>query len=308
MSFHDLTYGSPGDFPERGRVAHGALRPGLYAGTSGIALFLSRMAAATGEPIFQMVEEGAIRQACEVVHSASAGFYSGSLGIHYAATEMGREVDEESVIRSAAPISKRDVMSGSAGAIVLLLILHRRSRSAKLLEAAVQHGDLLLADAAKDESGWSWQTIAATRNLTGLSHGAAGIGWALAELYAVTREDRFRAAAMEAFRYEKSCGNTAERNWPDFREAETEYPVAWCHGAAGIGCSRLRAGQILGENELLAEGMTALTKVRESMGSLRDYSLCHGEFGNADLLIHASLVLKDEAGLVPAHAAAEKGH
>ena len=54
--------------------------------------------------------------------------------------------------------------------------------------------------------------------------------------------------------------------------------------------------------------MTALTKVRETMGLLRDYSLCHREFGNADLLIHASLLLKDEAGLVPAHAAAEKGH
>ena len=122
-------------------------------------------------------------------------------------------------------------------------------------------------EAAKEDTGWSWKTTEAARNLTGFSHGAAGIGWALAELYAASREGGFRAAALEAFRYERSCWNPGKRNWPDFREDEPEYPVHWCHGATGIGLSRLRTWQILGDPELLAEAHSALATVREDMGS-----------------------------------------
>jgi lantibiotic modifying enzyme len=296
------------DFLDDDVVAHAALGPNLYAGTSGIALFLSRMASATGEPIFRFTADGALRQALEKLPAAGRGLYSGGLGIQYVAAEMGREIDAAAVIRQAAPDrSELDVIAGSAGAIAMLLSLHRRTQGARPLEAAMEHGDLLLAEATKEEAGWSWRTTEGIRNLTGFSHGAAGMGWALAELYAVTQESRFRTAALEAFRYERSCWNPAERNWPDFRGAEPEYPVLWCHGAAGIGFSRLRAWQILDDRELLAEALSALATVREDIGSPENYSLCHGEMGNADLLIYASQVLADEAWLAPAQAAAEHG-
>jgi|SRR5579862_245710 len=296
------------DFLDDDSVAHAALGPNLYAGTSGIALFLARMAHATGERIFQLTAVGALRQALDQLPAAGRGLYSGGMGIHYVAAEMDREIDEVGVMREAAlDRSELDVIGGSGGAIAVLLYLHRRTQAPRLLEAAMQHGDLLLAEASKEENGWSWRTIETAKNLTGFSHGAAGIGWALAELYAVTQEGRFRAAAMEAFRYERSYWNPAERNWPDFRGAEPEYPVLWCHGAAGIGFSRLRAWQILDEKELLVEALNALVTVREDMRSPENYSLCHGEMGNADLLIYASQVLSDEAWLTPARAAAEEG-
>jgi lantibiotic modifying enzyme len=198
-------------------------------------------------------------------------------------------------------------MSGSAGIIAGLLALRRRKHSARFLEAAVQHGDVLLDEACKDASGWSWSGLDAARNLTGFSHGAAGIGWALTELYAATQELRFRDAALEAFRYERSCWNPEEKNWPDFREDEVSYPVFWCHGAAGIALSRLRAWQILRDEQLLAEALSGLATVRDEMGSAQNYSLCHGEFGNADLLIYASEVFKDETWLAQAQTAAETG-
>jgi type 2 lantibiotic biosynthesis protein LanM len=297
-----------GDFLDDDAVEHRALGPDLYDGTSGIALFLSRIAAATGEPIFRLTADAALRQALEKLPLPGCGLYSGGMGIHYAAAEMGREIDQDALIRQAAPDrSELDVIGGSAGAIAVLLSLYRRMPAARLLETAIAHGDLLLAEASKEEIGWSWKTMESPRNLTGFSHGAAGIGWALAELYAATHEHRFRAAALEAFHYERSCWNPEERNWPDFREARTEYPVLWCHGAAGIGFSRLRAWQILGDEELLAEARAALETVRGNIGSLQNYSLCHGEMGNADLLIHASQVLNEEAWLASAQAVAEEG-
>jgi lantibiotic modifying enzyme len=69
----------------------------------------------------------------------------------------------------------------------------------------------------------------------------------------------------------------------------------------------LRTWQILGDEELLAEARNALATVRDDMGSPENYSLCHGELGNADFLIHASQVLGEEAWLAPAIAAAEQG-
>lgn len=296
------------DFFEAGRVAHGALGPSLYEGTSGIALFLSRMASVTGERIFRLTAEAALRQAFEKLAAAGSGVYSGALGIHYVAADMDQTLDQDALIRQATPDpSQLDVISGSAGAIAMLLLARRRTQNALFLEAAIQHGDLLLAEASREERGWSWRTIEGTANLTGFSHGAAGIAWALAELFAVTHEVRFRSAAMEAFRYEQSCWNPEERNWPDFRGDEPAYPVLWCHGAGGIGFSRLRAWQIFGDEELRAEALTALQIVRGHIGSLRNYSLCHGEMGNADLLLYASQVLGDDTWLAGAQAAAREG-
>ena len=247
------------DFLDGESIAHGALGPDLYDGSSGIALFLWRLAAVTGERIFRLTAEAALRQALGRLPISGCGLYSGGLGVLYVAAEIRGDFDEEAVLRQAEPDrSQLDLMDGSAGAIAVLLKLHARSPSARLLDAAARHADLLIEEASRAADGWSWKTSAGSRNLTGFSHGASGIAWALLEFHRVTGEHRFREAALEAFRYERNCFNHAEQNWPDFRGEEPGYPVHWCHGAAGIALCRLRAWQILGDQELLAEAKTAL--------------------------------------------------
>ncbi len=295
------------DFLDGDGTAHGALGSELYSGTSGIALFLHRLASLTGERIFRLTAEAALRQALGKLPEIGGALYSGPLGVFCVAAEIRREFDEEMVLRKIEPDrSKLDVIDGSAGAIAALLNLHGRAPGARLLDAAMRHGDLLLEEASRTEDGWSWKTIEATRNLTGFSHGASGVGWALLELYHVTQEHRFRAAAIEAFRYEQSCFNSNEQNWPDFRGEEPTYSVFWCHGATGIGFARLRAWQILNDQELLAEARTALAKV-DGSPPLATFSLCHGRAGNADLLIYASEVLGEKGWLTAAEAVAQEG-
>jgi lantibiotic biosynthesis protein len=284
------------DFLDGESVAHGALGPELYSGTAGIALFLWRLAEMTAERIFRVTAEAAMRQALGRMPDSGRGFYSGSLGILYAGSEILQEFDEDAVLREAqTDRSRLDVIEGSAGAIAALLILQARTQGTRLLEAAVRHGELLLDEASRSEDGWSWKTIEGSQNLTGFSHGASGIAWALLELHRVTEEARFREAALEAFRYERSCFNEVEQNWPDFREAEVGYPVFWCHGAAGIALCRLRAWQILGCANLLEEARAALATVERHSRSLANFSLCHGRAGNADVLIHASELRSAEA-------------
>jgi class II lanthipeptide synthase len=296
------------DFLDGDGIAHGALEPDLYSGTSGIALFLWRLAKVTGERIFRVTAEAALQQALARMPVPGCGLYSGGLGILYAAAEIQQEFDEDAVLRQAEPDrSQPDLISGSAGAIAVLLNLHARAPSPPLLEAAVQHADLLLEEAARSDHGWSWKTIPASRNLTGFSHGASGIAWALLEVHHATGEDRFREAALQAFRYEQCCFDQAEHNWPDFREEQPSYPVFWCHGAAGIALSRLRAWQILGHPNLLSEARAGLQTVERHSASLTGFSLCHGRAGNADVLIHASQVLGEESWLKTAQAIAEEG-
>ena len=73
--------------------------------------------------------------------------------------------------------------------------------------------------------------------------------------------------------------------------------VAWCHGATGVGLARLRLHQflpneptILGEAEI-AIRTTAATLERPSSPEIRNLSLCHGDAGNADLLLLAGDLL-----------------
>ncbi|WP_442168444.1 lanthionine synthetase LanC family protein, partial [Rhizobium leguminosarum] len=82
-----------------------------------------------------------------------------------------------------------------------------------------------------------------------------GIAWALLELHRETSLEAFRIAAEEGFRYEQHWFSPEQENWPDLRNYQAKatgtkqslaYSTAWCHGAPGIGLSRLRAYEISG--------------------------------------------------------------
>lgn len=78
-----------------------------------------------------------------------------------------------------------DLISGSAGAIAALVILRAILNDESLLDFAMRLADNLLQAADKSDAGYSWGAPAFRhqRNLTGFSHGAAGVGYALLELF-----------------------------------------------------------------------------------------------------------------------------
>jgi lantibiotic modifying enzyme len=293
-------------------VVYKAQTPQLYDGTAGIALFLARAYRYTGERRFADTAIGAINHSIaalpDLPEEIRASVYSGGLGTAWAAVEVGQEIGDERMVargqRDAAKLGRvaakpvwLDVIGGSAGSIQALLELH-------LLDLARQHGELLLRTAVKSAAGWSWDTMPgqSKQNVCGYGHGAGGIGCALLELSVVTGERRFRQAAHEAFCYERSHFNAEQHNWPDLRDMtgfmpQPQQPVfamGWCHGAPGIGLSRLRALQILPDDtaisgeldEALATTVSACRQWVSASGS--GLCLCHGLGGNADLLIAAA--------------------
>jgi len=148
--------------------------------------------------------------------------------------------------------------------------------------------------------GVGWVIPPQTTALTGVSHGAAGIGWALLELAAISGEARFRKTAMEAMAYERSLFSPEARNWPDLRRLDDSDQVqtgsaprflaAWCHGAAGIGLVRLRALRHVSDPEIRTE-INAAVSATLAEGSRWNDSLCHGDLGNVELLLEAHRTL-----------------
>jgi lantibiotic modifying enzyme len=308
-----------GDLREDETVVNRPLGADLYAGTSGVALFLHVLAEATGESIFKRTAEGGLRQALTAAEriqpAGRPGFYMGWGGIAHALLRAGR-VDEALKITARIPIEieghELDMISGSAGAIAALLNLAACTGETELVEAARRHGDLLIAEAQETECGLSWRTLRdsgaqARPNLTGFSHGAAGIAWSLLELWVATGEDRYRWAAEEGFRYECSCYSAERENWPDFRYDPVEYAVTWCHGAPGIAFSRLRAWQILGSPIYREQADAALRCTAHELANSApvNFSLCHGLAGNADLLLYSRHVFGGTSNGLPEEIAME---
>lgn len=299
--------------PVGGRWAHAwrALSGGLYSGTAGIALFLARLTPWTGDPVARETLLGALRQARQsaagLASEDALSFYSGPAGIGYTCIESGLALDDDSLVReglallsraAAQPPDERflDVVAGSAGLIPVLIDTARRFGREDLMEAAMEHGRLLLATAHRSAEGWSWATMPhLPRHLLGFAHGASGMAWALAELHAVTREARFREGALEAVRYERSRA-LPDLTWPDLRSEPAAVPApsmnAWCHGAPGIGMARLRLLELLGPVPGLAEDLgVALRTTTADLASeagLASFCLCHGAGGNAELLLLAA--------------------
>src|SRR5208283_1656347 len=116
-------------------------------------------------------------------------------------------------------------------------------------------GEQLYRKAIRSGDVWSWDAEessgagTAQAPLTGMSHGASGIAFALLELHAATGRSQFLEAARGGFAYEDSLFDPKVGNWPDLRAAgdpgtaplPPSHGRTWCHGAPGIALARLRA-------------------------------------------------------------------
>jgi class II lanthipeptide synthase len=310
----------------QGNATLSALGPDLYSGTSGVALFLGELSARTGDADVRRTARGAIAQALSHLDAlpapARAGLFSGWIGIALVAARLGKILRDEDLLRGALRIVQRcqreklenwefDFMLGKAGIIVGLLMLREMLDAPALLDLCLQLARKLLSKANKSKTGFSWPCSAMPtgRNLTGFAHGAAGIGYALLELFHATGDAKYRGAAEAAFRYERRWYDPQRQNWPDLREEPGQprpsrkalpLATAWCHGAPGIALSRLRTYEVLKDNACEAEARAALETTRRAVESRlnspnADYSLCHGLAGNAEVLRYGSAVLGPSA-------------
>jgi lantibiotic biosynthesis protein len=313
--------------PMTNSIYNKSLACDIYDGTGGIALFLSNLYRYTKKNEYRETTEGAINhalsKASELASICRFSFFTGKLGLAYISAKIGNDLDESNLIQNGLDLLNElrdnfekehltDVISGNASGIPALLGLYEVFKDENILDSAILLGEELIKTATKESYGFSWDYRAngvksSSNNLTGFSHGAAGIGYSLVELYRVTEESKFLEAAENAFAYENHWFNGEVNNWPDFRsdaknpqnKSVFTYAIAWCHGAPGIGLSRIRAYDIIKDSKYLLDSQAALKTSAEVLEEIIggkepfDFSLCHGLSGICETLLYASQVFKD---------------
>jgi type 2 lantibiotic biosynthesis protein LanM len=291
----------------------------LYDGMSGIVLFLAYLGAITGEQEYTALAQAALTTVRRQIEARQAlitsiGGFAGWGGIIYMLTHLAALWDQPALVADAEAIvaqlpdlidndTQLDIVGGAAGCIASLIGLYQVVPSERTLDAAIRCGDRLLSRAQPMEHGIAWALEhTGPTPLTGFSHGAAGMAWALLDLAALTDKERFRTAALQAIAYERALFVAERGNWPDLRELSTpnqpdssDQPrcmTAWCHGAPGIGLARLRMLRHHDDDATRAEIDAALqTTVRHGFGG--NHSLCHGDLGNLETLLLAAQTLDD---------------
>jgi len=285
----------------------------LYDGVAGIGLFLAYLGAISGQEHYTALARATLDTVRHKLRAeqrgrglSEIGGFTGWGGVLYLLSHLAVLWDEPDLLAEAHELVEAlprrieqdqdlDIISGAAGCIAGLLNLYACSPTSRVLQVAVQAGDHLLTHARPMSQGLGWDAPARGLGpLAGFSHGAAGISWALLELAAQTHQDRFRNAALGGLAYERSLFSAEAENWPDLRDANRAgesskpppFPVAWCHGAPGIGLARLSCRRFdvpEVDQEIEAALRTTLAK-----GFGANHCLCHGDLGNLELLLEAA--------------------
>jgi lantibiotic modifying enzyme len=197
-----------------------------------------------------------------------------------------------------------DVSAGSAGALLGLLALYDLQHDPTILDRAIACGQHLLESRTASPSGLrAWPTLS-DRLLTGFSHGAAGIAYALLRLFAATRDEIYREAAAEGIAYEDSMFIPERANWLDLRaEAQPAFMNSWCHGAPGIGLARVGGLPWL-DTGRIREDITVAMQTTRRVGLGGQDHLCCGNLGRVECLLTAAeaLVMPEWAEIALARA------
>ncbi|WP_143589819.1 type 2 lanthipeptide synthetase LanM family protein [Streptomyces africanus] len=289
----------------------------LYQGSAGVALFLAYLNELVPRPEFRNAAERALEHVLRAWDRTRLGAYSGLGGTVYLLTHLSHLWNDDRLLDEAALLADRvpryvhgdrhfDVLHGAAGLIPVLLGLAGH-RDGRMLDHAHRCARHLLEHANRDEdNNLSWPPFGgpeeAVADLTGFSHGAGGIGWALIQLGRHTGHEEYVDAGRRAFAYESRHFDPDEQDWYDLRtgrggvaRGDRHFANAWCNGAAGIGLSRISSWATLGKDDetLLRESYQALSATMRNFPRLKNHTLCHGTSGNAELFLRFAL-LRDE--------------
>jgi type 2 lantibiotic biosynthesis protein LanM len=281
---------------------------GLYGGTCGVALFLAAVEKVTGGAGYHELALGAVqplRQALRDYGERTArdmgiGGASGLGSVVYILTRVSQFLDEPPLLEDALHAARLitaehiandkalDIIAGAAGAILGLLTIYDVFHDQAVLERAVTCGQHLLRSRTESEAGYrAWPTIE-KKLLTGFSHGAAGIVYALLRLYAATRDADWLAAAKEGIAYEGSVFVPQAGNWPDLRAAQQPaFSTSWCHGAPGIALGRIGGLAMLDSDDVRRDIEIAVQTTQAFDVQGVDH-LCCGSLGRVDVLLVAA--------------------
>jgi len=325
-----VTWIGMGYVPEAQRLQLQPLGYSLFDGCCGIALFLAALTTVTERGEFGDLALGALQSLRKtlqdlepelqrkMVKQMGIGGATGLGSIVYSLVQIAQFLDEAALINDAQQLAslmvleettavnqEPGVMTGTAGAILGLLTLHKATTDPVILAQATAWGKHLLNTRVATDVGLRAWATPEGKLLTGFANGAAGIAYALLQLYAATQDFAFLSAAEEAVAYEYSVFGPVASNEPNsspvaMGNCKPSYISDSCRGATGIALARLGGLSILDTDEIRRELEIALQTMQQSGLQAID-NLCCGNFSNIEVLLVAAQQLSRPELLEIAH-------
>ncbi|MBI6030477.1 type 2 lantipeptide synthetase LanM family protein [Clostridium perfringens] len=177
--------------------------------------------------------------------------------------------------------SSKDFITGIAGLIIVLVNIFEKEQDKIWLEKAELLGKSL----------YSYLIEKQDNLLTGLAHGFSGFAWALIKLGIATKTQDYLDLGIKLIKKENIYYTASENNWMDLRK-ENQYLSYWCYGAAGISLSRIKIQELINYNNNIIDN-----DLLNGIENLKTYkcdsdSICHGTFGNIDILLEIGKIKK----------------
>jgi lantibiotic modifying enzyme len=311
-------------------VRSAALGPEVYGGTAGVALFLTCLHEATGEPRFAATAAAALRRSVRFLKTTTLplhpfSFFAGHAGVLAVVRRLAAAAPEQDVAAEAAwlgetiaaadPPEATDIIAGAAGGVLALLDCARGEDGAVLRDQARRCGDLLCDTALWEDGSCAWRIDPAgdgkvSPPMTGLAHGAAGMALALLGLYRETGTARYLETARGALAFTDALYSPEQGAWIDTRfphnsddgPLQGRFQSGWCHGGAGIILVRRLAAEIDAEQAdvHLGYARAGVGAAARAMAEMlprhhQDASLCHGLLGHGEALHDFARAVGDRA-------------
>lgn len=294
----------------RGQYGPAVLENGFYDGTGGIAFFFAYLGKVTGSNVYKQTAEAAMNSSLQKAqpYNAFLSAYYGPISLitpllhFYELTQKERYLRHINVLvdylKDKPSLEYNfDILGGSAGLIHSLINVYESQPEDKYLDIAVSYADHLCEKGVEEKQGIAWQnqTLAHKPKLGGFGHGAGGIATALLRIHQYRPKQQYKRTANKAWEFDNSLFDHRNRNWKDNRDTSgNTYGFYWCHGASGIGFSRLKMRKHVHREEIDQEVRLAINAIERSYAST-NHSLCHGDMGIADFYLTAGQELKDQS-------------
>ncbi|WP_019638036.1 type 2 lanthipeptide synthetase LanM family protein [Paenibacillus fonticola] len=269
----------------------------LYDGLLGISLFLAYLARETNEEKYVHLAKAALSSVQSHISEQNLeniSAYNGIAGVAYGYYHLGAIWGNKKLHDSALKVifeaeqfiekdTELDLIGGVTGLMYICIQLYQKFKNEHLINLSNKCAQHLINS--------NQEKIKSQRLLTGFSHGAAGMAWVMTELWSITDNTLYYDYLNTLLQYEKRFYSAKESNWKDLRFSEKgSYSSFWCHGAPGIGLSRVLISKYYIDSSIRNDINVSIEKIKQS-GFGKSLCLCHGNFGNVEILVQMAQLL-----------------
>lgn len=274
----------------------------LYNGLAGNAIFFSSLYLATNDIKYHDILQkilNTIKIDSDRINNKYISAFNGVISLAYLYAFLYNQTKDKSILNQSLGIISQykdmildntsyDIIDGLSGVLIVILNIYKLSKDKELEELSIEIGQDIIKNIQIEKVAAYWKKGGDNElMIAGFSHGLSGVTYALSRLYKLTGYKKDISIIDNLIQIENNYYNDDIKNWIDLRREDSsldETPIHWCHGATGIGLSRLKCKDIINTSNDIDKALNIVRKKGLYCGS---DCLCHGSLENVELLLEA---------------------